>query len=188
MASVPTNEQILNAVRIIQTSTPDLGRAKVLAQLKTENNWTLSDNRFRKLLDTNDVKRKAEPPKDRSSLVTQSQSLGPIDILKNALMLQERYKEESIRCFQLYGRGEYDYGVTLNAEMAIYISIFHNRLKAWGAPGPWSQKDQARLATGQELQTIYNFYWVAAQKVGLAKEDIGRQLEAEYAFFNFVHK
>ncbi|KAF2111381.1 hypothetical protein BDV96DRAFT_690299 [Lophiotrema nucula] len=176
MVTVPSDEDILKAIRDIYASTPDLGRAKVLAKLKGDNTWQLSDNRLKKLLDSNDLKRILELPKDGSEIPV----IANITIPKNALAAQIRYKDESIRCFKLYGKGEYDWGVTPNSDMQIMIEVCHNRLLEWGAAGPWSATRMRQVASSSELRTIWEYYWSAAQKVGLTKDDIGRQLKAEY--------
>lgn len=47
----------------------------------------------------------------------------PIELPKDALAVQTCYMDRSIRCFKLYGRGDYDYGVTPNADQAIMIAV-----------------------------------------------------------------
>ncbi|KAF2491925.1 hypothetical protein BU16DRAFT_564406 [Lophium mytilinum] len=91
---------------------------------------------------------------------------------------QQKYKDESIRCFKIYSRGPYDFGVTPNADMALKIDIAHNRMVKFGRP---SGVD-AEIAIGSSwpMQTLWEYYWAAAQMAGVAKEDVGRQLDAEY--------
>lgn len=165
--TTPSDDDIINAVRVINADNPAIGRAKLLSQLKAENSWALSDNRLKKLLDQHALKRVAEVSKSGIHI--------PVD----ALAAQERYKDDSRRHFKLYGRGEYDYGVTPNSDMGILIELCHKRLLKQGAPGPYDGATAQAIAESQELQLIYNYYWAAAQKVGLTKEDVGRQLQAE---------
>lgn len=42
---------------------------------------------------------------------------------ENALAAQEKFKDESTRCFVLYGRGKYDYGITPNTDMQLFIDV-----------------------------------------------------------------
>ena len=48
-----------------------------------------------------------------------------------------------------------------------------------GAPSSYTDMTLEAVARCPEMQTIWEYYWSAAQKVGLTKQDIGRQLEAE---------
>jgi hypothetical protein len=129
----PIDQEIIDAVREIHVEQPKLGRGKLcvytgfalrpkciltlypisrLAQLKDAHNWSLSDTRLKKLLAENNLKRQAEVPK----------TLPPIELPANAFAAQETYKKDGIRCFKLYGRGECDYGVTPNADMALLFN------------------------------------------------------------------
>ncbi|KAF2682299.1 hypothetical protein K458DRAFT_433232 [Lentithecium fluviatile CBS 122367] len=81
MATVPTDEQVLDAILLIR----------------------------------HDLKRELEPPKNVEPLWS------PIEIPSNALAVQQRYKDKSTRCFKLYGRGQYEFGVTPNADMQLLI-------------------------------------------------------------------
>ncbi|KAF7196030.1 hypothetical protein HII31_02656 [Pseudocercospora fuligena] len=101
-----------------------------------------------------------------------------LGIPKNALAVQTKYREKSTRTFKIYGRGEYNYGVTLNADMAILFDVSYNRIKKV-AP-VWHPDDQKKLADVPVLQTIWDYYVAAANKVGLRKEEIGAQFEMEY--------
>ncbi|KAF2832327.1 hypothetical protein CC86DRAFT_366155, partial [Ophiobolus disseminans] len=60
------------------------------------------------------------------------------------------------------------------------IGICHDRLCKLGAPGPYTKSKAEAVAKSQELLDIFNYYWAAAQKIELSKEDVGRQLQAEY--------
>jgi len=111
--TTPSDDDIVQAVRAINAQNPAIGRAKLLAQLKSDHNWALSDNRLKKILDQHDLKRVAEVPKASAT----------IQIPPNAFAAQQRYKDDGTRCFKLYGRGEYDYGVSPNADMAIMIEV-----------------------------------------------------------------
>jgi len=55
----------------------------------------------------------------------------------------------------------------------------HDRLVEQGAPGPYPRTTASAIARRTELRTIFDYYWAAGQKVGLSKEDVGRQLQAE---------
>lgn len=46
----PTDEQVQDAAHAIRELEPGLGQLKLLARLKEENNWTLSEKRFRRLV------------------------------------------------------------------------------------------------------------------------------------------
>ena len=120
----PSDDEVVRAVRTIHEQSPDLGRNKLLDQLKVNHNWTLSDKRLKKLLTQHDLKRVAE----------RSKGLPSIELTKDALSAQQRYKDNSNRCFKLYGRGEYDYGVTPNADQAILIDVCLWRMEIRWSP------------------------------------------------------
>ncbi|KAK7469351.1 hypothetical protein VKT23_003830 [Stygiomarasmius scandens] len=46
----PTDEQVINALNEIRNTSPALGRPKILARLRAENNWTLSDARLKRFI------------------------------------------------------------------------------------------------------------------------------------------
>lgn len=133
----PSDEEILTSLRAVRLSNPLLGRAKVLAQLKSENGWTLSEARLKKLMAKHDLKSsvtgKAEEEitnKQQTCSTAQEDDPTPDPdrpiYPQNALAAQQRYKKHSTRCFKLYGRGQYNYGVTPNATMAILIDVCQN--------------------------------------------------------------
>lgn len=107
----PSDEEIVAALQVFRQHDPDLGRSKVLLKLKDENDWTCSDLRLKNLMAKHGL---------GNNMVKASE---PIAYPKNALAAQERYKEDSIRCFKLYSRGPYDFGVTPNSDQAIKISV-----------------------------------------------------------------
>jgi hypothetical protein len=43
--------------------------------------------------------------------------------LKDALKKQLEYQEKSTRCYRILGSGDYDYGVTFNADMGIFFNV-----------------------------------------------------------------
>ena len=106
------------------------------------------------------------------------QGAAPIAYPQDALRAQQRYKDESKRCFKIYGRGKYDFGVSPNSDMAIMIDICHSRLVEAGRLQ--LPRDAAIIGQLWPLHCLFNYYWAAAQKAGVSKEDVGRQLEAEY--------
>jgi hypothetical protein len=71
-------------------------------------------NRLKKLLNANNLKREAEPSKKEPGL---------IELLKDAHAALIRYKDKSTRLFKIYGRGEYDYGVSPNMDMQIFMTV-----------------------------------------------------------------
>lgn len=179
-AHVPSDEHVIRAVRELRKTQPELGRAKVLAELKRKNEWSLSDARVKKLMDQHDLN---TPNRNVATLSTQpptsQQQLPPIPLPDDAFAAQQQYKDNSTRCFKLYGRGKYNYGITPNSDMAVMIDIAHNRLRDHGRPSSVMEKMQ--IGGSWPLKTLWDYYWAAAQMTGeLSKEDIGRQLEAEY--------
>ena len=178
----PSDDEVVAAVEAIRTAAPELGREKVRARLITENNWLLSESRLKKLL--------AE--RGLESSVVRDQF---IKYPANALQAQERYKADSTRCFKLYARGEHDFGVPPNCAQALKIDvetfillrilpradlklqIAHQRLVEHGHPT--SRSEAEALARSWPMQYMWDFYWAAAQKAGIAKADVGGQLKAE---------
>ncbi|KAF2451690.1 hypothetical protein P171DRAFT_515658 [Karstenula rhodostoma CBS 690.94] len=183
----PTDNQVLEALTVLFNSAPNVGRAKALTTLRTENNWDLGNKRFKKLLAASDMSPKTAgaTQEDTTSGAEQrsdtpQNTLAPIPLPENAHAAHLHYMVTSRRCFRIYGRGEYDYGVSPNMDQQILIGICHNRLLKLGAPGPWNEQTKLQVARSGEINTIWNYWWAAGRKVDLAKEDIARQLEAEY--------
>lgn len=113
----PSDVEVVAAVQALRLQTPDLGRAKVLSRLKEEKQWTLSDLRLKKLMAKHGLGLSTA-----KEAVTKAEE-SPIAYPKDALAAQRRYKIESTRCFKLYGRGPYDFGVTPNSDQAIRIDV-----------------------------------------------------------------
>lgn len=61
--------------------------------------------------------------------------------------------------------------------MGFKITIAHERLKKAGRPT--LELERAFVATAWPMKCLFDYYWAAAKVVGVSKEDIGRQLEAE---------
>jgi hypothetical protein len=106
---MPTDEQILDHVRSIHATNPELGRAKLLAKLKADHEWILSDNRLKRLLDRGGLKRIAE--------------LSRISLPENALAAQEEFREKSKLHIKLYGREQFEYGVKLGPEVHLIFGV-----------------------------------------------------------------
>ncbi|KAI0841455.1 hypothetical protein F5Y06DRAFT_259540 [Hypoxylon sp. FL0890] len=169
----PSDQEVIDLVQVIRQEKPDLGRAKVLAILKEDHHWRISEARLKKLVPS------VNQLKGPSPIVQEvSPQNGELCIPENALAAQHRYMENSIRTFRIYGRGKYNYGVSANADTAIRIRIAHSRL--WQAPRPSSEAAKREWAKSWPLKCIWDYYVAAAAKAGVAKEDVGRQLEAEY--------
>lgn len=86
--------------------------------------------------------------------------------------------DKSTRTFKVYGCGEYNYGVSLNAEMAVLFNIAYQRIKK--APRPKTENEQRAFAAVPVMQTIWEYYIAVANKVGPTKPEIGAQFEMEY--------
>lgn len=112
----PSEEELLAAVRGALAANPDFGRAKLLAKVKTEKGWTLSEARLKRAI--NIVNGPATPP--GSSPVLQ-----PPVLPKDAWKAQEEFRDSKAGClgFILYGRGEYDYHAQPNAFMGFMILV-----------------------------------------------------------------
>ncbi|OTA60854.1 hypothetical protein K449DRAFT_77567 [Hypoxylon sp. EC38] len=103
---------------------------------------------------------------------------GALHIPEDALEAQHRYRENSKRDFRIYSRGPYDFAVSTSKQPSIALWVAHVRL--WASVPPLTEaakREQAELWT---LQWIWDYYVAAAKKAGVAKEDVGQQLEAEY--------
>jgi hypothetical protein len=114
----PSDEEIVTALQTLHLEHPGLGRAKVLAKLKEENRWTLSDLRLKKVMVKHGAGRHV-----KSDVSVAEDAISPIVYPQDALRAQQRYKDESTRCFKLYSKGPYDFGVTPNSDQAIKIDV-----------------------------------------------------------------
>ncbi|KXG46317.1 uncharacterized protein PGRI_051730 [Penicillium griseofulvum] len=171
--SLPTDDDLLPILRQICASNPDLGRTKILNRLRNEHQWRISETRLKNLLENHGLQQiEQEPIKPKES------DLPPISYPQDALAVQQKYKDESIRCFKIYSRGPYDFGVSPNSDMAIRVDIAHNRVKNAGRPK--TEGDRITMATSWPMRCLFDYNWAAAEIAGVSKEDIGRQLEAEY--------
>lgn len=164
----PSDDKLLQAVSEIRGQRPDLGRAKLLVLLRQQYHFTISEARPKKLVP-------AANSTSNEPLDSIAQRLG---IPKNALAAQTRYRDTSTRIFRVYGRGEYDYGVSLNADMATFFNIYYNRMQK--APRPKTEQSQRSYAAVPVLQTIWDYYVAVANKVKMTKPEIGAQFELEY--------
>jgi hypothetical protein len=72
MPVTPSEEDIITAVEIIRQDDPNMGRTKMLARLKQEYKWALTDRRLRKVLEY-------PPEQDRSVE-------GELDELRQAML------------------------------------------------------------------------------------------------------
>ena len=145
--SIPSDEEVIQAVKELRQTQPNLGRAKMLEHLKTARKWTISEARLKKLV----------PSVNHLHAEDNMTKLG---IPKDALEAQQHYKDNSTRVFKIYGRGEYNYGVSPCMDQGIRIEIAHNRLVEAGRP----QIEQQRcgLAQGWPLRLIWDNYVAAA--------------------------
>ncbi|KAK4945778.1 hypothetical protein LTR10_015126 [Elasticomyces elasticus] len=90
----PSDTEILRAARAIRSQFPQISRNELFIKLKQSNNWdAVSNKQIKKLLSEYGLDGSAEPAP-------------PPALPANALAAQQRYKDESIRIFRLYGRGE----------------------------------------------------------------------------------
>lgn len=169
---IPTDDELLPVLSKIHANNPDLGRAKILDRLRNEHQWRVSETRLKKLLEKHSLLRPGQEPRKPKET-----NLPPIIFPRDALAAQQKYKDESTRCFKIYSRSPYDFGVSPNGDMALKIEIAHNRLKETGRPK--TQNDCVEMAKTWPMQCLFDYYWAAAQIAGVSMEDIGRQLEAE---------
>ncbi|KAK0433196.1 hypothetical protein EV421DRAFT_1910345 [Armillaria borealis] len=207
--TVPTDEQVLSEIK---TFTVPLGRLKMLNAMRSKNNWVLSDTRLKRLLaEANDsatpTHQDSSEPVDIVSLLTaygnavsvpwtqdlptrpnatyepdERFDLPPPILPANPLAAQLQFYEESTRFFILYGRGEYDYAVTINSDVGIILLTFQERLLGFlkGKRTPLSVDQQRALNENGGVQTMFEYYEAAGKKAGIPASDVGRQFEAEY--------
>lgn len=121
---IPSDAEVVAATELVLAAYPELGRLKVLAQLKSENNWSLSDARLKKLL----AAHRALPQEQAvasssggssgSNVIREDDPSLPLPYLPtNALQAQQDYAESSTRIYKVYGR-RYDYGVSPNVSLS----------------------------------------------------------------------
>ncbi|KAI0106125.1 hypothetical protein F4776DRAFT_646435 [Hypoxylon sp. NC0597] len=105
---------------------------------------------------------------------------GEIRIPENALEVQNHYIEcnSIMGRFRIYGRGKYDYAVSANELPSIVTSLVYQEL--YMTPRPETEAEKRELAEDFSLRWMWDYYVAAAAKAGVAKEDVGRQLEAEH--------
>ncbi|KAK7443189.1 hypothetical protein VKT23_015787 [Stygiomarasmius scandens] len=65
--SSPTDEDLARAIAAIRQESPTLGRPKLLARLKTENNWNLSDARLKRFLNGQEAAQKYDAEKNNQN-------------------------------------------------------------------------------------------------------------------------
>ena len=119
--SVPSDDEVVLATKELRQANPNLGRAKMLEELRSTRNWTLSEARFKRLTPS-------------ANQLQNEERLSQLGIPRNANAVQRRYRDESTRIFKIYGRGEYNYGVSPNSDQQILFIAALNRLKEAGRP------------------------------------------------------
>jgi hypothetical protein len=126
----PTDRQVLDAISKLHASAPELGRAKMLATLRAQNEWNLGNKRFKKLLAASDINQGCSGAHvndmtggAEQRLQASEVALLPIPLPEDAHAAQVRYMATSRRCFKIYGRGPYDYGVSPNMDQQILIGV-----------------------------------------------------------------
>ncbi|KAL0566000.1 hypothetical protein V5O48_016019 [Marasmius crinis-equi] len=251
MTVVPTDEQVVEAIKDLRINEPGLGRPKVLARLKEQNQWALSTKRLKELMAINDLEsthvtqQKSELSEDfkpfdgqgsRSALLKVLERLindyavprlqcSPRDVVgimtrmfsaisefpaipnvllldgyglsehisgseeyrrlpqaeipANAIAAQLKYREESPRVLIIYGRGQYNFGITPNSIDGVhYMSIFQ-RFKN-SLPYRVVEEDRQKIADATSIRVVWEFYEMSAKYAGVSREDVGRQFEAEW--------
>jgi hypothetical protein len=126
--STPDDATLLEALQSFRVQNPAMARAKVLQELKAKNGWVLSEKRLKTCMDTHHLNteeiesRKMKEAEAKSKIVEDHKSALP-KLPQNPLQAQIKYKEESQRYIILYGSGEYNYGITPNSDMGIFIGV-----------------------------------------------------------------
>ncbi|KAK0457014.1 uncharacterized protein EV420DRAFT_1480889 [Desarmillaria tabescens] len=123
--------------------------------------------------------------------VSETTDLPPPALPRDALGAQLRfYENHKHQLFILYGRGEYDYAVGHNTQMAMLHSIVQLRIFELleGKSRPLSEEDQITMNSWSGVQTFFEFYEAAGKKAGLPANDVGRQFEAEYGVNPLVRR
>jgi hypothetical protein len=120
----PDDTTLLSALQAFRSANPTTGRAKVLQQLRSENGWILSEKRLKNVMDAHNLNavdveaRKAKEAEEKKEAENALPKLPP-----NPLQAQLKYKDESTRYIKLYGNGKYDFGITPNADMGVFIDV-----------------------------------------------------------------
>lgn len=163
--TIPTDDEVVSEVNKIRQDQPNIGRAKILAMLRDQHGWRISETRLKKLAPT-------------VNQIRASATEAELGIPKGALAAQNKYRKDSTRTFRIYGRGDYNFGVSLNVDMAVQMNIAYERLAK--VPPPRSEEEKRAYAAAWPLHCIWDYYVAAARKTGVSKEDVGLQIEAEY--------
>jgi hypothetical protein len=98
--SLPADDDLLPILRQICASNPDLGRTKILDRLQKEHQCRVSETRLKKLLVLQRLEQEPRKPKESD--------LQPISYPQDALAVQQKYKNESTRCFKIYSWGPFN--------------------------------------------------------------------------------
>jgi hypothetical protein len=126
--STPNDAALLAALKSFRAQNPAMARAKVLQELRVNCGWMLSEKRLKTCMDTNHLNteeiesRKIKETEAKSKSVEDGESRLP-KLPLNPLKAQLKYKDESQRYIILYGSGEYNYGITPNSDMGIFIGV-----------------------------------------------------------------
>ena len=156
----PSDAELLRAVYDIRTQQPRLGRKKLRPILQEKYHFNVTEHRMKEVVPASLATGSDEP------LQAIAQRL---EIPSNPLEAQIKYIENSARTFKIYGRGEHNYGVTLNDMMSGH---FRNAY--------YESKEQAQDRPAAEASAVvWDYYVAAANNVGVTKTEIGAQFEME---------
>jgi hypothetical protein len=126
--STPDDAALLEALKSFRARNPAMARAKVLQELRAKYGWVLGEKRLKSCMDANRLNteeiesRKIKEAEAKSKTVEDDES-GLPKLPLNPLKAQLKYKDESQRYIILYGSGEYNYGITPNSDMGIFIGV-----------------------------------------------------------------
>ncbi|KAF8848468.1 hypothetical protein BDZ45DRAFT_753785 [Acephala macrosclerotiorum] len=127
--AIPDEETLLAAVKALRQKEPTLARAKVLKQLKKENDWELSEKRLKSCMTANNLNSAAAPVAVLAQ--PELQALIPRDAT---------YDEVVKKAFQEYTRSEREF--LLNLSEADAKALIPR-------PSLWNEGLNLRIATQQ---------------------------------------
>lgn len=159
---VPSDAEIIQEAMKVRKKWPDLKTKRLFCYVAAANKWPSS------------------VPANRLFSIALQRNLfrKPLVLPDDGFAALVEYKVKSTRTFRLYSRGKYDYGVSLATHFDTVADEMHDYLADEG--WPYNPKLEQHMALSWAMQGLLELYWAAGQKLGLEKEEIGKQLENEY--------
>jgi len=159
MSTIPTNEMLVDALKVLRVSHPSLGRAKVIEKLHAEKGWQISDKRMKACMSIHNLA--AIDPKDVEEAKKKAEKEKLPHLPPNPLLEQLSYSKRHKGRIIIYGCGDYDYSVSPVSDMCFITlvrchSAFSILARVAGWMGQWlmvsTGKSDSHRRLPQDLQ------------------------------------